>query len=91
LGDPGSANQVSLPAPDQQVVNAAVAVSKSPQKLAIKLLSLLFSKEQIAGGICIPDGSSTRVTLDQAKIEGIRRMLYISPKYCILFLSCSTN
>ena len=48
----------------------------SAQKLALSLLSLLFTQEELATGICTPQGGGTaskdRVLLDQTKIDGIK-------------------
>lgn len=77
FGNPfgGIDQRIWLPKPSQREVAATVAVSKDATKLAIKLLSLLFTKEELSNGICTTGCDSDRSLLDQNRIEGIRREL----------------
>ena len=75
LGNPALSTRVTLKSPSQSIINSATAEAKGETKLALKLLSVLFTRAEIADGICTIGGeSSGRKLLDQEKIQGIRGM-----------------
>lgn len=78
LGNPNDppSQRVCLPEKSIAHLKARESICKTPQKLALSLLSWLFIKQQLLNGICTPqaEGShaSKRTLLDQSLIEGIR-------------------
>lgn len=84
LGDP-LGEKIVLPQPPQQEISAAVAMAKSPEKVALKRLSLLFTKTEIENGIVTKvRESSKKKQLDTVKTEGIRCMSICSYKVCVI-------
>lgn len=77
LGDPYGQRhkKVNLPSPTQSVITTITNNSKGYVKLALNLLSRLFTKEEIAEGICTT-GDSGRSLLDHERINGIMCTLY---------------
>ncbi len=64
----------------QVEVSAREAVTSTPRKLALRLLALFFSPEELSNGICTPqpEGSSAscRNLLNQDIVDGIRCKSY---------------
>ena len=57
---------------DAQGIMHAENISNSPQKLAVNLLSAMFSHTELAGGNCTKAIRDDILLLDQKKIRGIR-------------------
>ncbi len=74
LGDPNGppSKNTNLSSPSQHRITSIEAVSKGASKLALKLLSILFTKEEIAAGICVRSTGGEGSLLDQTKIQGIK-------------------
>ena len=59
-------------------VKSRDSLAKTDQKLALALMSLLFTKQEMAQGVCTPQSSEKgRPILDQTKMEAIRCKLVI--------------
>jgi len=71
LGNPyGKPDEkVLIPGRTQLEIKTIEATSKSPRKLALKLLGLLFTKNEMKEGLCTP--CKGRKLLNQEYIEGI--------------------
>lgn len=69
--------KIWIPNISQRQLSSTVAQCRDATKLSLKLLSLLFTKEEISKGICTTGGDSDRMLLDQDKLEGIRRKYII--------------
>ena len=74
LGDPNShvneGKRIWVVDGDEKKVAIAESISDTPAKLAVALLSALFSKQEIAAGNCTP--APSRQTLNPINITGIR-------------------
>ena len=62
--------KVLIPGKTQMEIKTIEATSKTSRKLALKLLGLLFTKEELKEGLCTP--CKGRTLLNQEYIEGIR-------------------
>ena len=72
LGNPvgKSDEKIFIPERTQMEIKTVEAISKTPRKLALKLLGLLFTKDELKEGLCTP--CKGRKLLNQEYIEGIR-------------------
>ncbi|KAL5505447.1 hypothetical protein EMCRGX_G006879 [Ephydatia muelleri] len=77
LGDPNG-EQVWIEGADQGKVLASEFISDTPAKLAVHLMTVLFTETQLQTGNCTPTPSG-RPLLDQRTINGIR--LHVQYKY----------
>jgi len=79
LGDPRShlseGRKIWIEGVKQERINAAESVSYNADKLALNLLSALFSTTDLATGNCTQPKREGIHLLDQKKILGIRRKL----------------
>ena len=86
LGDPRShhseGKKVWTEGAHPERVSAAVSVSYDAEKLALNLLSALFTLTELATGNCTQPKKDCYHLLDQKKIHGIRRM-YIHHTNCM--------
>ena len=69
-GDPNG-EQVWIEGADQGKVLASEFISDTPAKLAVHLMTVLFTETQLQTGNCTPTPSG-RPLLDQRTINGIR-------------------
>lgn len=74
LGNPHSHIQenkkVWIPKGDMNRVSMAEAISTNATRLSVNLLTVFFTKEQLASGNCTP--APNRQLLDPSTIQGIR-------------------
>jgi len=83
LGNPyGKPDErVLIPGRTQLEIKIIEASTKSPSKFALKLLGLLFTKDEMKEGLCTP--CKGQKLLNQEYIEGIRRTS-VSPVHKLL-------
>ena len=73
LGNPRTAEHIVIPGYSQTSVRALEALSTSPDKLALGLVDILFSKDELSSSLVTV--KEDRELLDPDKIEGIRRKI----------------
>ena len=91
VGDPQSHHsEVWIEGADPESVSAAESVSYDAEKLALNLLSALFTLTELATGNCTQPKKDCYHLLDQKKIHGIRRMFVYSSYQLHVFFSALT-
>ena len=93
LGDPQSHHsqgKVWIEGADPERVSATECVSYDAEKLALNLLSALFTFTELATGNCTHPKKDCYHFLDQKKIHGIRRMFVYSSYQLHVFFSALT-
>ena len=79
LGDPWShlseGKKIWIEGADPGRISAAESTSYNAEKLALNLLTALFSLLELSIGNCTPAKRNDIKLLDQRKIQGIRRKL----------------